>query len=473
MLTMLVFGMNSLMNFVVSLLIAKFLGPSEFGRLGLALSFAVVAQLFLFDWLRLAATRFCGSHGGQEDPRIRATLDAAFGATAFVAVAAAIAIYVLKLDLVIPPDLLALAIGVSIANGLFDFASALLRARFLDRSYGLLVVGKTVFALVLTVGGAALFGSAQVALLAMMLSVAGAVFTARTTLFESHSEAPRPSRALAARIFRYGVPIVSANILYQSIPLLNRLLVSRLLGFAEAGQLSLAYEIGIRIVASLGSALDAILFQIAVKKEKTHGADAARAQIASNMGVVFAVIAPALVGCWMILPSFQALFVPASFRGPFLHYFTLLLPTFFGFALINFAVNPAYQLEHRLAPLIIGALVAVTVNLIVIGRSDEQSADVFALAQSASSVAGLLALFLMLLRLEPMWPRLRDVLGTLISCGIMGWVTHALRELTPGLGTMLLQIVFGVVTYGASAALFDLAGVRRFLVGVAALRHRR
>ena len=46
---MLVFTVNSLLNFVVSLLVAKFLGPAEYGRFVLALSASVVIQLLLND----------------------------------------------------------------------------------------------------------------------------------------------------------------------------------------------------------------------------------------------------------------------------------------------------------------------------------------------------------------------------------------------------------------------------------------
>ena len=137
---MLVFTVNSLLNFVVSLLVAKFLGPAEYGRFVLALSASVVIQLLLFDWLRFAATRFYSERDRLQRPNVRATLDAAFGWIAFAASLAAFGVYASGLDLPLSPDLAGLAIGVSISNGLFDFACALLRARFLDKSYGLLVV---------------------------------------------------------------------------------------------------------------------------------------------------------------------------------------------------------------------------------------------------------------------------------------------------------------------------------------------
>ena len=131
---MLVFTVNSLLNFVVSLLVAKFLGPAEYGRFVLALSASVVIQLLLFDWLRFAATRFYSERDRLQRPNVRATLDAAFGWIAFAASLAAFGVYASGLDLPLSPDLAGLAIGVSISNGLFDFACALLRARFLDKS---------------------------------------------------------------------------------------------------------------------------------------------------------------------------------------------------------------------------------------------------------------------------------------------------------------------------------------------------
>jgi O-antigen/teichoic acid export membrane protein len=269
---------------------------------------------------------------------------------------------------------------------------------------------------------------------------------------------------LAIRFLSYGMPIIFANILYQSTPLLNRVLVSQTLGFAEAGQLSLAFEIGVRIIGAIGSALDVILFQIAVRAEKTIGAEGAREQVSRNMGVVFAVVIPAVTGCWLILPSFESLFVPQNFQGPFARYFTLMIPALTAFALINYALNPAYQIAHRLPPLIIGALVAVLVNLLAIGFLPAQGdATIFALAQSLSSLAGMVALSSMLFMVKSMWPRAKDILGTVFSASLMFAAVLPLRGLAPGPIVMAAQIALGAAVYLGSAAALDLAGVRTLL----------
>ncbi len=468
------FILNSLLNFVVSLLVAKFLGPAEYGRFALAVSVGIVVQTLFLDWLRLAATRFYSERARVERPQIRATLDEAFGLIAALATTAALAIFALRIDLTLSHELAALAIGVGVSNGLFDFASALVRARFHDRAYGVLVIAKNLLAFGLTVGGALLFHSANVALLGMMVSVAGSLFAARGELRDENARVRNAQRALVMRFLAYGLPIIFANFLYQTVPLVNRIAVSQINGFAEVGRISLAFEIGIRIVGAVGAALDVILFQIAVRAETTEGEAAARAQIARNLAAVFAVVLPSVAGCWLVLPSFQALFVPENFRGAFAHYFTLMTPALLAFALINYGVNTAFQIAHRLSPLVIAALVACLANfLCMIFLPATADASKFAIAQSISSCSGLVALILMLFMLKPMWPRSRDILAALAATGVMVAAGLPLRDLAPGGATLAAQIVAGVAVYGAIAYALDVARLRSVLAPKALAQLRR
>lgn len=458
---MLPFLLNSLLNFAVGLLVAKALGPSEYGRFMLALAVAIVMQTLLFDWLRLAATRFYAERERAERPEIRATLDAAFIALAVPAILLAVAIYALRPALPLSPDLAALAIGVSLSNALFDFATALVRARFQDRAYGLMVVTKNVLTFVLTVGGAFLFHSARVALIGMMISVAGCLIAGRRTLIDPNARIDRADGALMRRYLAYGLPIIFAAVLYQTVPLANRAILSHADGFAEVGLLALAFETGVRIVGAIGSAIDVILFQIAVHAEKTDGAAAARAQISRNLGAVFAIVLPAVAGAWLILPSFECLFVPQNFRGAFAHYFTLLTPALIAFALINYGVNTAFQLAHRLAPLVVAALIALIANFVALALlPTTPDATRFAQAQSISSMSGLLALVAMLSFLEPMWPRMRDILGASVATGVMLVVSVPLRNLPPGATTLALQVIVGAGVYGALGYAFDVMALR-------------
>ncbi len=458
------FVLNSLFNFVIGLLVAKFLGPAEYGRYALALSVAIVLQTLGLDWLRLSATRFYSEQDRANRPEIRATLDVIFTAIACLAIVGAIGIAFSGLSLPLSPGLVALAIGTAVANGLFEFSAALVRARFLDRAYGALVVVRTLLSIALTVGGAWYFHSATVALVGLILSVVGSLVISGKALNDPQARPGRANRRLASRYAFYALPIVLANVLYQTVPMIDRGLVSQIHNFAEAGQFALAFEIGIRIVGTIGSALDVLLFQMAVLTEKIFGADAARDRVSRNMGIVFALVVPVVAGCWLILPSFEHLLVPEPFRGPFGHYFTLMLPAMLCFALTNYSVGPAFQIAHRTLPLIIGGLVAVVANgIAILWLPATPDASRFALAQSISSCASLAVMIVFLFTLAPTWPRLRDIGGALVATALMLAAVTPLRAMSPGVVTLLAEVSAGISIYAFGVLALDVGSLRGML----------
>lgn len=465
MLIVLPFLVNSILSFVIGLLVAKMLGPAEYGRFALALSVAVVLQTLVFEWLRLAALRFYSDGERATRPEIRATLDVGFGLLALAGAAVAAIMFLGPVSLPPSPALAALAVGAAAANGAFDLAAALVRARFLDRAYGVLVVAKNVLALVLVVGGAWWFQSAAVALAGVIVSAAGSIALVLRMLADPQAT-PARARAAAARMFAgYAVPIVLANLLYQIVPMMNRWLAADTLGYAQSGQLALAFEIGIRIVGAIGSSLDVILFQLAVLTERIEGAPGARVQVQRNMGVVIGIVLPAAFGAYAVLPAFEALLVPESFRGPFAHYFALMTPALAAFGLINYAIYPAFQIERRTLPLVIAALVALLANVLALALLPAtQDATSYALAQSISSVAGLLALLAALFALTPVRPRWRDVAAAVVGVAAMVTILLPMRTLGLGADTLAIQIVGGFLVYFIVVMSLDIAELRTLLL---------
>ena len=124
-----VFALNTVFNFAISLLVATFLGPAEYGRFALATAVAVFLNTALFDWLRLSATRFYSERVRAEDPSVRATLDAIFGGVTLALALAAATLILSGLDLPVTGSLLALAVAASVASAVFDYHTALIRAR--------------------------------------------------------------------------------------------------------------------------------------------------------------------------------------------------------------------------------------------------------------------------------------------------------------------------------------------------------
>jgi hypothetical protein len=313
----------------------------------------------------------------------------------------------------------------------------------------------------LTVGGAWWFESSALALAGVTLSVAGALIAVGRPLIDRGAGPNHGRWSLAKTFMAYGLPYVCASLLFQSIPLANRALVSSFFGFAETGQFSLAGDIGVRVFAAIGASLDVLLFQLAVRAEESHGPAGARAQLAENMVAVLAVILPTGAGLWLALPSFQAMIVPESFRGPFAYYLTVMLPGLVSYAIMQYTISPIFQIAKRTTPMILVALVACAADaLLVLLLPRGADGLSLALAQSGAQVVGLFAAILFVLTLRPQWPSLRDLGAVVVATGIMAFIVLPLRARAPSLATLIMQVAAGVVSYGALAYLLDVAKVR-------------
>jgi len=65
---------NILFNFAIGLLVAKFLGPEEYGRFALAYATAIFVQTGFFDWIRLWRDAIYSNGSVTKEPALRATL---------------------------------------------------------------------------------------------------------------------------------------------------------------------------------------------------------------------------------------------------------------------------------------------------------------------------------------------------------------------------------------------------------------
>ena len=458
---LLAFLANSATNVVIGLLVAKYLGPEEYGRFAIAFSISAVVQTALFDWLRLAATRFYSVRVRDQKPVVRATLDISFVAVVCALALATVLFAYLGPTLDFDGVLILLALLTAVVNGLFDYSTALVRARFDDHLFGRLVFVKNLLSLLLTGGGAFLFHSAAVALAGTIASLFGTVIAARASLTDKGAPPGAARRETAAALIAYSAPIVTANLLYQAIPLAARSTVADVYDFAETGQFALAFDLGMRAMLAFGSALDVLLFQIAVAAHENHGAERARRQVGRNMAVVLAFLLPACTGLFLVMPSIELLIVPAQFRGPFAHYLGLLLPGLFAMGMILFGVNPVFQIGKKTAPMIGAALVAVAAGFfLVVALPWGTDASSLALAQCGAYLAALVATLYFAARAKPIWPRPGDVAFAVVATGGMVAVLWPLREMTPGVLTLLLQVSLGVVVYGVLTLIFDTAGLR-------------
>ncbi len=464
-----IFLVNAALSFALSLVVAHLVGPDAFGRYAVALSVSVVINTALFEWLRLSTTRFYSERVRSEAPGIGATLDIAYATTAASVIAATAALLVSGLDLGLPPGLLAAAAAVGLSVGIFDYRTAQARARFLDRRYGALLLMRGTLAFVLATGAAWLWREPTHILL-------GSALAAIVALAALHERRPAWSdgfdRALLGRFARYALPLVAASAIYQLLPLLNRSVLASRSGFAEAGYFSLASEVAVRLFQNLGSALDLALFQLAVRAEERDGVEAGERQVGRNLAIVLALLLPAAVGLCAVWPSFEALFIPSTFRGQVAGPMMLAIPAFAAYALVQYGFNPIFQIRHRTVPVIGAALAALAVNVaLLLTWPGAAGADGIAIVQLAGLGSGLIVIVAMALLSRAAFPW-RDLALSTLASGVMGAALWPWREALPPAPGLCAQVAAGALIYGALAFAFDIAGTRA-IPGRLALASRR
>lgn len=464
------FVLNAGLNFILGIAIARMLGPADFGRFALATAGAVVLNTILFEWLRLSATRFYSARVREAEPWIRQGLDRAYWviALALFATAALCAGLGIAVNptpegrLVMTAGTMVAAIGI----GLFDYHAALARARFIGSAYLRLVVWKNVLAFVLMAGTAWLFPQPVWVLIAGGLSQFLAVLPMRKILGDGllgHAPALPHGRARETlRLFAaYGLPLIAANAVYQIMPFLNRAAIAGTAGFAEAGYFALAADLGSRAFSTLGAALDLLLFQIAVQAEEHHGREAAETQVARNIAIVVALLLPCAAGYWAVTPALQALIVPEEFRGPFADYTDLLIPGLFCLSIMNFALNPIFQIRRQTSPVVAAALIGLAVNavgLVLLPRM--MGPQGVAVAQTLGLVAAVAVLGLRALTgIERLRLPGRDLALTAAACLAMVLAVLPFRGLEPALA-LPACIAAGMLVYGALVWFLDIAGLR-------------
>ncbi|MGL5114407.1 MAG: polysaccharide biosynthesis C-terminal domain-containing protein, partial [Beijerinckiaceae bacterium] len=400
----------------------------------------------------------------QDEPEVRGALDAIFILSSLgVVLVAALGLW-LGLDFSLTLALAALAPAMGICNGLFDYHTALARARFDERGYSLMVILKNALSLTLMVGGAWWFGSPEAVAAGFVLSIALTMLLARRRLVDPGVRLGMPDFGKARTFFVYGFPVIAASLLYFLIPLWNRTAIAGDLGFAASGQFSLAYDISIRVVQTIGSALDLILFQLALKAQEESGEAAGRERLRASMGVVIAAMAAVGGGYWLVLPAFEATLAPAAFRGSYQALAAMLLPGLVCYGLAQAAVTPVFQLRGKTWPVIVAAGLAVATNATLTFPLDAKATALdFARAQSIAYGVGLVALIGLALREARIVPRLRDLAGTLAASTAMVVAVWPLRALEPGLLALMIQAAAGGTAFVAVALAVDLCGLRRAL----------
>lgn len=464
MIVVLPFVINAGMNFVLGLLIALFLGPDLFGVYAIGAAILVLVNTALVDWLKLAAIRFYSLVTRETQPEIRATLDVlAVGIAAATCALLVVAVFS-GIDFRMPVLLLATAVAGGICAGLFDFHGAIARARYLDAAYARLIVVKNLLALLLMVGVAWTTRDPALVLLGGLVSAAIALLSVRQVLADGPLSLSAARLDLVWTFARYGLPLVGANVLYSLMPLLNRSALAGTHGFAEAGYFSLASDMGIRLFGTLAAALEIILLRQVVNIEQTQGQAAAHARIAANLPLILLVLLPVAVGWWLALPAFEQVFVPASFRGHFAGYMTILTPAFLAMGLLLAGLNPVFLIAKRTGLAIWAAGFGLVANLILaLVGSPGFGPQIYALAQTAGFVVAFAVTAYFALSALQARPNVKALVAVVAANAVMAALLLPLRGHFSAPVELVMLTTAGTVIYAGLVFGGNIAGCRTIL----------
>lgn len=468
------FVINAGLNFVLGLLVALFLGPEEFGRYAIGAAIIVLLNTACMDWIKLSAVRFYSQKTRETQPEIRATLDVMAAGVTIALSGLLVAAYLAGIDFRLPAMLVAASVAAAICAGLFDYHGAIARARFLDATYARLIIVKNVLALVLMVGGAWWTRDATVVLFGVMLSAMVALLVVRRALADAPLRWSSARWETARGFVAYSLPLVGANAIYASIPLVNRSLLANAYGFAEAGYFSLAADIGLRLFGTLGATMEIVLLREVLRLDETRGLRAAQKRIAANLVIVLMIALPVAVGLWMVLPAFERLLVPPSFQGRFAAYMAILIPGFVALTIFLAGLYPIFLLGKRTGAATLAAGFGLLANLVLIfGWGAAGGPERFAWGQAAGFIAALVVTGWVGLRQLPVRPPLRDIALLLVANLAMAVAVWPLAGRFAPAPELVLQVGLGVVVYGGLVLAFDIARCRTLLTLWRAGRKRR
>ena len=457
----LTFLLNAGMNFAVGLAIAAVLGPGDYGQFAVGATASVVLATGLFDWLRLSTTRFYGDKPRESDPGLRATLNAAYLGLVGLLILCAAAVLGFGIEVGVSTGLAAAIVLGAIANGAFDFHAALARARFRDRAYAVLVIGKSGLGLLLAVGVAFISKKPGVVLAAQAVGTLIAIVPVRRDLCDGTLPRRKFQPGRLRKFAAYGMPVVAANVVFQLVLLMNRSVAAAGIGYAAAGQLSLATDVSLRLLLAAGAAIDVFVFQTAVRREAEEGRQAADAQLRSNMVVVTAILLFLGTGFAIVLPAFSALLVPGRFRADFVPLSMTILPGIVLFCLGQFAINPVFQMAGRTAPITAGAVVSVAVDgLGLLCLSANLGVGGIALLHSISLGLGFVAVAVVALQNRAVRPPVRDVICIIVAAAAMALALWPIRGIASPTVALLVAAVIGPCIYGGVILILDVAGFR-------------
>lgn len=177
-------------------------------------------------------------------------------------------------------------------------------------------------------------------------------------------------REIVDHALHYGVPLVIGGALGWIGLNASRFIVNDMLGVAAAGLFAVGYGLGQRAAAVAAMLVTAAAFPLAVRSMEQNGSKVAMRQLANNSALLIAILAPSIVGIFMLRVEIVHLLIAAPFQQVTLAVLPLSVLAGSIRNLRAHFVDQAFLLHNRTRLMIvvasIDAVVTVVLSLILI-----------------------------------------------------------------------------------------------------------
>lgn len=121
-------------------------------------------------------------------------------------------------------------------------------------------------------------------------------------------------RGIVRHALQYGLPLIIGGGLGWVGLNASRFIVNDMLGVAAAGLFAVGYGLGQRAAAVAAMLVTAAAFPLAVKRMEESGSEAAMKQLAQNSALLVAILAPSVVGMFVLRTEIVTLLIAAPFQ---------------------------------------------------------------------------------------------------------------------------------------------------------------
>lgn len=447
-------GLTGLLNFAAVAIFTRFLTPDDYGRYALVVAAVGFCDVVLFQWLRLALLRFLPAHR-DEPASLLSTL-----ASLFLAVSVMVGALATLAILCWPEPtwraLAAIAAIILCLQGWFELNLDLLRIKLQPLRYGFLWFLKSLLALVVGAGAAALGLGAMGPLVGLLF---GLLVGGAAVLQEWRGIHPKLHRALLRPILVYGLPLSITFLLSFVVETSDRFMIAYFLDERSVGVYAAGYDIIRQSLTLAMVTVNLAAYPLAIQALEQRGSEAARLQLATNGTLVLGIALPSALGLWMLRPNLGHI-LSAEFRTAATIIFPWITLGAFLAGFRAYYFDLAFQLGRwttgQVWVTMVAAVMNVFLNLLLIPKVGLVG------AAWATAIAYGVALLLSIVlgRRAFAIPFPLSSWGKVIVASTLMGVVLKVTPLKPGIPGLVVGVILGGSSYCLAAFLLNVGGIR-------------